>query len=161
MKPITLPITLHGDLRRFCESNYITPADVVRQAIGLPTMCPVKLSPKSWGGRSQTERFLSILSQLAAGAPLLFEKAAVAARGNRRLWFAKSAKEVAESGSSNKPEIIPGSIWYVSVNCDPKGLKSRIRKIMSGMGFAEEYIYMAEYFLRLGDITFSVADDFV
>ena len=146
MKTKKLPKPL--DLQLFksvCEcaaANMLTPDDLLRLSSGLVSREPFLLEYEKIQGRHEIDRFLSILSELYAKSPRRFEEAAITVRGSKRIYFARTAGEVSETGNSNKAEKIPGSPWWVSANNDGHHKRNIAIELMQKMGLSREYASM-------------------
>jgi len=131
----------------YCQETLILPDDLVRVAMHQKPGEPFLIDARQLGGRSQTERMLRILYALWKGDPALFDKAATGIKGNNRLWFAKSWKEITDTGSSNMADRIGDSGWWVSTNCPWNGMTARVEKVMRRMGFSWPYTRLVTWWI--------------
>jgi negative modulator of initiation of replication len=87
-------------------------------------------------------RFLALLSWLYQQHGEGFG-AVAEVRGRRRIFFARTSKEIELTGSSTKPQPIPGTPWYVATN-NSTSMKQRIlKKVMARLGYAKESVQTA------------------
>src|SRR5207245_715928 len=101
----------------YAVTHLIPPDDVMRIAAGRWPREPFLISPEQISASyKDKKRFLSILTALYTGDKTRFDKAAPEVHGTRRTYFGHTPEEVSSTGSSNWPEKIPDSPWYVSVN---------------------------------------------
>ncbi len=59
-------------------------------------------------------------------------------RGRGRLYFAKSAEELAQSGSSTKPKQIPQSPYWVITNTNTTRKKMMLTEVAVALGYSSE-----------------------
>ncbi len=59
-------------------------------------------------------------------------------RGRGRLYFAKSAEELAQSGSSTKPKQIPQSPFWVITNTNTTRKKMMLTEVAVALGYSQE-----------------------
>src|ERR1035438_4924269 len=138
-RKLLLDKSLADSLVEYCEKTLILPDDLVRIAIQQKPQEPFLLDARQLGGASETDRMIRILHALWKSAPDLFDTAAKGVGGHKRVWFSKDRTEISDSGSSNFPQRIGDSPWYVSTNCPYNGMMSRVEKVMRGMGFSWRY----------------------
>jgi SeqA protein C-terminal domain len=127
----------------YAVTHLVPPDDVIRIAAGRWSREPF-LIPRdqiSASGKDK-KRFLSILSALYRGSNNRFDKAAADVHGTRRKYFGRTANEVSSTGSSNWPEKIPDSPWYVSINNSAERKWRIIYELMTKMQFSSEYAQM-------------------
>ena len=142
------PPTKNLDSQAFklvCEyavANLVLPDDVVRLFAGLQSREPFLLPRDKISGPKEIDRFLQTLTLLYKHGRRRFEEAAPAVRGTRRTYFGKTATDVWATGNTNRPEQIPDSPWYVSVNSDGFRKAKIVYSLMCKMGFSADYAEM-------------------
>ncbi len=87
--------------------------------------------------RGAVGRFLLILAALYRGHTTQFSEV-LDISGRDRLYFAKSEKVLAESGSSTKPRQIPDSPFWVMTNSNTTRKKMMLTKVASALGYNED-----------------------
>jgi len=87
--------------------------------------------------RGAVGRFLLILAALYRGHTTQFSEV-LEISGRDRLYFAKSEKELAESGSSTKPRQIPDSPFWVMTNSNTTRKKMMLTKVANALGYNED-----------------------
>lgn len=147
-KKLILDEALTDALIEYCERTLILPDDLIRTAIHQPQKEPFLIDTRNLAGRDHTERTLRILFALWKAAPESFEQAAARpVKGSKRLWLARDRKAIEDSGANNKCQRIGESPWFLSTNCDPDGMKSRVGKVMRGMGFSWAYVRLVQHWI--------------
>jgi len=87
--------------------------------------------------RGAVGRFLLILAALYRGHTTQFSEV-LEISGRDRLYFAKSEKELAESGSSTKPRQIPDSPFWVMTNSNTTRKKMMLTKVANTLGYNDD-----------------------
>ena len=87
--------------------------------------------------RGAVGRFLLILAALYRGHTSQFS-VVTEISGRDRLYFAKSEKELEESGSSTKPRQIPDSPYWVMTNSNTTRKKMMLTKVASSLGYNDD-----------------------
>jgi len=87
--------------------------------------------------RGAVGRFLLILAALYRGHASLFS-VVTEISGRDRLYFAKSEKELAASGSSTKPRQIPDSPFWVMTNSNTTRKKMMLTKVAHALGYSDD-----------------------
>ncbi|HNQ88099.1 MAG TPA: hypothetical protein PKM73_05755 [Verrucomicrobiota bacterium] len=159
-RKLILDASLAEALLKFCESKFILPDDLLRIALQQPPEVPFLVDASEISGHNQTHRMLRILEHLYKRDPGKFDKAAAAIGGHRRLWFSRNPNEISESGSSNTPQRIGSTPWFVSTNCPFEGMRSRVEKVMIGMGFPRRYTSLVAWSISIQKGRIDAADYF-
>lgn len=89
--------------------------------------------------RGVVGRFLLILSALHRVHSHSFA-VVIDIRGRDRLYFARSEKELAASGSSTKPRQIPDSPYWVMTNSNTTRKKMMITEVSKALGYQPQEI---------------------
>ena len=87
--------------------------------------------------RGAVGRFLLILAALYRGHTSAFS-VVTEISGRDRLYFAKSEKELAASGSSTKPRQIPDSPLWVMTNSNTTRKKMMLTKVANALGYNDD-----------------------
>ncbi|MCJ8318075.1 MAG: replication initiation negative regulator SeqA [Colwellia sp.] len=87
--------------------------------------------------RGAVGRFLLILAALYRGHASQFS-VVTEISGRDRLYFAKSEKELAASGSSTKPRQIPDSPFWVMTNSNTTRKKMMLTKVANALGYNDD-----------------------
>ena len=86
--------------------------------------------------RGAVGRFLLILAALYRVHSENFD-VVTEIRGRGRLYFAKNAEELAQSGSSTKPKQIPQSPYWVITNTNTTRKKMMLTEVASALGYSQ------------------------
>lgn len=84
-------------------------------------------------------KFIQILSVLYSENPTEFE-AATDIKGRKRIYFAKSEKELLSSGSTTKPRKIENTPYWVITNTNTGRKRNMITQLMAEMGYPHALI---------------------
>ena len=127
----------------YAVAHVILPDDVIRLAAGLRPREPFLISAAelNWSFYLGAH-YRSILSALYRGNSTLFETAAPQVRGTVRTYFARTAEEIESTGNSNNAAPIPETPWYASINNSNQRRSEIVAKVMSHMGFSDDYSEM-------------------
>ena len=69
-------------------------------------------------------------------------------RGRRRIYFARTPEVIEQTGSSTKPQPIPGTPWYVATNNSTSRKQRILGKVMTRLGYAKESVREATALLE-------------
>ncbi|MGA7764215.1 MAG: hypothetical protein WCA59_20945 [Candidatus Binataceae bacterium] len=94
--------------------------------------------------RSQVvERFLAILSFAHKRSPEKFAVVTPEVRGRTRKYFASTADELKDAGTSVNPKRIPDSEYWVVTNNDTGHKQDVVRRILRALGYGSDEIELA------------------
>lgn len=134
-------VTENDVLRRIL--NLATPA--VQEATATPVAAPPAVastlaefvrSDKFQRHRQAIDRFLAILCWLHAANPKQFADAALGFRRGKRLYFAKSQREIEDSGGGITAKPIPQSEFWVLTTLDNKSKRIVIEDILHELNYS-------------------------
>jgi negative regulator of replication initiation len=151
------PITPYCKPREATGFN-VTPNDVLRRILDIPTasspLPPAKLDELAPGVpapqmltefiRSERfqryhqtiDRFLVILGWLHATHPKQFADAALGFQRGKRLYFAKSEKDILENGENVTAKPIPQSPFWALTTLDNKSKRLVLEDILSALSYS-------------------------
>jgi negative modulator of initiation of replication len=89
------------------------------------------------------ERFLAILSFARKGNPEKFAVVTPEVRGRTRKYFASTADELKDAGTSVNPKRIPDSEYWVVTNNDTGHKRDVVRRILRALGYGSDEIELA------------------
>jgi len=127
-------------LRRLLRinSSHSTPARSVETQVPLTSgdkqslrreVLDLLVSPKIQAQNGAIGRFLTVLGWLYEQDPETFAKI-VYVRGRKRIYFAKDAKTLNESGESVNPQPIPGTPYWVVTNNDTAKKQAMLEQVL-------------------------------
>ena len=134
-----IPHAVLSEIFDNAAASLLLPEDFLLVSAGLPAREPFVITRTEVSGRDEIDRFLSILAALYRKEKWRFENAAPLVKGTKRNYFGRTYSEVASTGSSNTPEQIPGSEWWVSSNNDGPRKRAIVERLMVRMGFSVGY----------------------
>ena len=88
-------------------------------------------------------RFVELLGFIYKRSPNRFDSV-LSITGDTRKYFAKSRKEMEDSGNSVMPKEIPGSPFWVVGNTSTKMKQELLRKVLQILGYPEDAISLVE-----------------
>lgn len=158
MKSIQIDDHVFAELARHATGFNVTPNDVLRRILNLttpalPSVMKLADNPSSsaqipqaltefvkseqFQRHQQTvDRFLVILGWLHTAHPKEFVAAALGFRRGKRLYFAKSEKEILESGEGVTAKPIPQSPFWALTTLDNKSKRLVIEDILRTLGYS-------------------------
>ena len=168
MHSIQIDDQVFAELSRRATGFNVTPNDVLRRILDIPTTSsaqsrskPIEV-PQPLSGvpvpQSLTEfirserfqrhhqtidRFLIMLGWLNATHPKQFADAALGFQRGRRLYFAKSEKEILESGENVTAKPIPQSAFWALTTLDNKSKRAVVEDILRALSYSHGDINLA------------------
>lgn len=101
-------------------------------------------SPEFVRHRNATDRYLELLGWLGQNhAEDAFEEKLLAVQGRTRLYFARTAGEIYDSGNSTHPHQIPGLDLWAMTNAATRQKCEIVMKVMDMLGHDSGEISMA------------------
>jgi len=88
-------------------------------------------------------RFVELLGFIYKRSPNKFDSV-LSITGDSRKYFAKSRKEIEDSGNSVMPKEIPGSPFWVVGNTSTKMKQEMLRRVLQILGYPQDSISLAE-----------------
>lgn len=82
-----------------------------------------------------TDRYLAVLGHAHSQDKEKFGVLFTLPGGNKRVYFAKSQKEILDSGTSTHPRQIPGTKFWALTNMDTKQKKERLSVALRALGY--------------------------
>ncbi len=89
-----------------------------------------------------TARYLAILSFIHEQAPDAFDRV-LEIKGRQRKYFGRTVAEVADSGESTHPQLIPGSSYWAMTNADTQQKHAILEKVLRRLGYSRAAIAAA------------------
>ena len=161
MHSIQIDDQVYAELSRRVTGFNISPNDVLRRILDLPTASSPSFPPAKRNETSQppgvpapqtlteflrserfqrhhqtVDRFLVILGWLHATHPQQFADAALGFQRGKRLYFAKSEKDILESGENVTAKPIPQSPFWVLTTLDNKSKRLVLEDILRALSYA-------------------------
>jgi negative regulator of replication initiation len=134
----------------------VTPNDVLRRILDLEVPSPLSIPKESLRPiakfiQSQAfttlhqavDRYLALLGWLYAQQQASFSDAALRFHRGRRMYFAKSEKEILESGDGISAKPIPQSPFWALVTLDNKSKRIVIEEMFRTLGYSKDDIQIA------------------
>jgi len=95
------------------------------------------LTTRAFAGHHQAlGRFLAILAWLYQRHGQEFE-AVTRVRGRNRIYFAENPDDIARTGRSTKPQLVPGTPWHVATNTSTRLKVVILTKILSHLRYSK------------------------
>lgn len=85
---------------------------------------------------SDTDKFLRVLAEAHRQKPNEFA-IALEIRGRDRIYFARTSREISDSGNSTHPKQIPSTRYWVMTNSKTHQKKTMLRQVLAGMRFSQ------------------------
>ena len=153
MTTIEIDQDIHDYLLQQVRNFGETASDVLRRELGLngtsrPTtkatvqsheLAEILESSKIKHARGVVGKFLEILSAVYTKNKEEFDLV-LAIQGRDRIYFAKSKKEIEDSGNSTQPRQIPGTPYWVMTNSPTTQKKEMLREVLEGLGYCPEAV---------------------
>jgi negative modulator of initiation of replication len=92
--------------------------------------------------RIATDRYLSLLSAAYKAEPESFKRV-FEISGYSRVYFAKTAAEIAKAGRSTAPQQIPNTPYFALTNADTKTKITMMRQVLHRLGYSKETVEAA------------------
>lgn len=94
--------------------------------------------------RSVTDRYLALLGWLGKHhEDETFEEKLLSIRGRKRVYFARTEQEIADSGKSTHPQEIPGLGLWAMTNADSSQKADIARRLMESLGYNAHEVRLA------------------
>jgi negative modulator of initiation of replication len=147
------------ELSRRATGFHVTPNDVLRRILSLAAPAPAAPPPSPQPLASTLaefvkserfqrhhqaiDRFLVILGWLHSAHPKQFAEAALKFHRGNRVYFAKSEKEILESGDGVTARQIPQSPFWALATLDNKSKRLVMEDILRALGYSRGDISLA------------------
>ncbi|HXC99554.1 MAG TPA: hypothetical protein VN048_09445 [Verrucomicrobiae bacterium] len=160
MKSIEIDDQVFAELERRATGFHVTENDVLRRILNLPrpslqsvavsqaTVPTPVSSPVTDFIRSErfqryhqaVDRYLVILGWLHSAHPKQFVDATLRFHRGSRVYFAKTEKEILESGDGVSAKVIPQSPFWTLVTLDNKSKRLVLEDILRALGYSRSDI---------------------
>jgi negative modulator of initiation of replication len=167
MHSIEIDDQLFAELSRRATGFHVTPNDVLRRllnlgassqaspkhatsngtppsAAALPSTLPEFIRSERFNRHYQAvDKFLAILGWLHHAHPKQFADMALAFRRGSRRYFAKSEREILQSGDGITAKPIPQSPFWVLTTLDNKSKRIVLEDLLGVLGYSRDDINLA------------------
>ena len=145
------------------------PSSILRRLLGLDRIDPARkssqpapnlalpephhelsacLEKSSWYP-SVVDRFVYLLGCIYSQKGAAFS-AVLKLQGQNRRYFAKSAREIENSGTATQPKKIPSSDYWVMTNSPTRQKARQLRQVMEVLGYGHQAMLSARQYLKHG-----------
>lgn len=156
MRTIEIEQDIHDYLLQRVQSFGESASDVLRRELGLDgTTNEEKISTAAIHeleeilsssevrmARGVVGKFLNILGAVAEQKGEEFSLI-LAIQGRGRVYFARSQKEIEQSGNSTQPKQIPGTTYWAMTNSPTSQKQSILKEVLEGLGYSSKAVKAA------------------